>query len=188
MTNKLYVANLPPETTESALRAHFSACGGVLDVEIAADRHSGKQRGTASVTMTSPSFATAALRLNGVDFDGKPLRVSDAPIRAGTREVANVRIVQQFRERTNMTYELECAGVPLTIKMFPQEDERWRFEATGKSAPDAAEPVVLTGWGATRSEALADLVRAWNEGAVVGGAAALDGEGVLTAMRDVRAV
>lgn len=185
MTNKLYVANLPPDTSESALRAHFASCGGVLDVEIAADRNSGKQRGTASVTMTSPSFATAALRLNGVLFDGKELRVSDAPIRAGTREVANVRIVQQFRERTNMTYELECAGVPLTIKMFPQEDERWRFEASGAGA---AEPVVLTGSGRTRGEALTDLVRAWNEGVGVGGGAALDGEGIMTAMRDVRAI
>lgn len=185
MTSKLYVANVPLETSEDALRTHFASCGGVLDVEIMFERNSGKSRGLACVTMTSPAYATAALeRLNGAAFEGKQLQVSDAPIRANRPAPPAVKIVQQFRERSNMAYDLSCSGVPLTLRIFP-DGERWRIEAR---ANDAAGARVVSGGGATRGDALADVVRTWNEDAASYGARPLDGEGLLSAMRDVRAV
>ena len=103
MTNKLYVANVPLDATEDALRRHFASAGGVADVEILRDRQSGRSRGLASVTMTSSSFLAAALsRLNGVAFDGAILRVSDAPVRADAEARPAVKIVLQFRERASM--------------------------------------------------------------------------------------
>ncbi|HVJ95132.1 MAG TPA: RNA-binding protein [Labilithrix sp.] len=111
MTNKLYVSNVPIDSTEAALRSHFAACGGVADVELVFDPRSGKPRGLAYVTMTSPAFASAALRqLDGAVFGGASLHVSDSPIRAGDRAAPKVKIVQQFRERANMTYDLDCEG------------------------------------------------------------------------------
>ena len=62
MTNKLYVANVPLDATEDALRRHFASAGGVADVEILRDRQSGRSRGLASVTMTS--FLTPSLASN----------------------------------------------------------------------------------------------------------------------------
>lgn len=186
MANKLYVANVPVDASEDALRRHFAACGGVCDVEIMVEPRSGKPRGLACVTMTSPAYATAALgRLDGAHFEGQTLRVSDAPIRSGKPAAPKVKIMQQFRERLNMAYDLDCNGVPLTLRIFPHERDRWRVEAR---PTDAANAVVVSGSGATRRDALADVVRAWNEGAMASRLVPLDGEGVLTAMRDVRAV
>jgi RNA recognition motif-containing protein len=185
MTNKLYVANLPPDTTEDVLRRHFSSCGGVADVEIVTDRQSGRSRGFGSVTMTSPSYAAAALKLNGSELDGNALRVSDAPVRGGAEKVvATVRILQQFRERSNMSYDLDCEGLPLTLRMFPTDEEHWRFEARSTDASD----VVVTASGPTRREALTELVRLWNEAAAALSAKPLDGDGLFKAMHDVRAI
>src|SRR5690349_18185592 len=72
--NKLYVANVPADTTEAALRSHFSACGGVLQVDLPDEHQRGKMRGLACVTMTSPAFASAArAQLDGVSFAGRVL-------------------------------------------------------------------------------------------------------------------
>ncbi len=185
MTNKLYVANLPPDTTEDVLRRHFSSCGGVADVEIVTDRQSGRSRGFGSVTMTSPAYAAAALKLNGSDLDGNALRVSDAPVRGGAEKVvATVRILQQFREKSNMSYELDCQGLTLTLRMFPTPEDHWRFEARATDAVD----VVVTGAGATRREALDELVRLWNESAAAAATKPVDGEGLVKAMTEVRAI
>lgn len=185
MTTKLYIANLSRDATEHGLRAHFSTCGGVLDVEILTDRRSGRPLGTAWVTMTSTSFAAAAVeRLDGVPFEGQPLRVSDTPIRnqpAGPK----VKIVQQFRERNNMTYDLDCAGAPLTIRMFPTEDDGWRIEARTNDVDDA---VVAKASARTRGDALAEIARWWQAEGATRGLPALDWAAITTALVDVRAV
>lgn len=186
MTNKLYVANVPLDTTEDALRRHFAACGGVSEVEILTDHRGANPRGLARVTMTSPAYAAAAInRLDGAPFDGKSLRVSDVPIRAEKAPGPTVKVVQQFRERGNMTYDLDCSGLPLTLRIFPLEGDHWRVEAR---STDAADAVVVHGSGATRRDALGAAVRDWNDRAAATCARALDGDGLLKAMRDIRAV
>lgn len=184
---KLYVGNLAQEATEHALRAHFSSCGGVADVEILTHHRTGNPRGMAVVTMTSPSFAEAALRrLDGADFDGKPLRVSDRPIRADAGPApSKVKIAQQFRERNNMTYELDCAGAPLIVRIFPTDDDRWRIEARTSDGDGA---LVVSAAAATRREALADVARGWTEQAAAMTLPSLDWDAVTTAMSTVRAV
>ncbi len=184
---KLYVGNLAEGATEHALRTHFASCGGVADVEILTHPRTGRPRGLAVVTMTSQTFADAALRrLDGADFDGRPLRISERPIRAedGPRP-SKVKIAQQFRERTNMTYELDCAGAPLIVRVFPTDDDRWRIEARTSDRDDAT---VITGAAATRREALADVARGWREHTASMALPVLDWDAVTTAMSDVRAV
>jgi hypothetical protein len=182
MTNTLYVANVPFGTTEEALRRHFASCGGVADVELGSER--GRHpRGLARVTMTSPAYAAAAVgALDRASFEGNVLRVSEAPIDAES-SAPKVRIVQQFRERTNMTYDLDCAGVPLTIRVFAIEDGTWRLEARSTEAADA---VVVTASAATRRDALDAVLRQWNDRAP--SLTSIDNGGVLRAMSDVRAI
>ena len=179
MSNKLYVANLPFDTTEDALRRHFATCGGVLDVELAPE-HKKSQRGCARVTMTSPAYAAAAIAsLDRVAFEGKLLRVSDSPL---PKEPAPaVKVVQQFRERDNMTYDLDCAGLPLTVRIFPIEGDQWRVEARSK---DAADAVVKIASAATRREAVDAAVRDWNTSVVTD----VDTDALLRAMSDVKAI
>lgn len=187
MSTKLYVGNLSPEATEHGLRAHFSTAGGVADVEILTERRSGRPKGLAWVTMTSPAFATAAVdRLDGATFDGRPLRVSNTPLRdANKAEASRVKITQQFRERGNMTYELDCAGAPLSVRVFPDEGERWRVEARTNEATGAA---VIAATGTTRRAALDDVARSWAEQAASLCLPALDWGAIATALSTVRAV
>src|SRR5215213_3842849 len=79
MQTKLYVGNLSDLVTVDALRRRFGQCGTVADVHLAVDRTSGRMRGYAFVTMASVADAQSAKsQLNGVMFEEKPLRVSDA--------------------------------------------------------------------------------------------------------------
>lgn len=186
MTNKLYVANLSPDTTEDELRAHFATCGGVLDVELLLDRRTNASRGLARVTMTTSAFAANALsRLNSAQLRGKTLVVSET--REPATPTAKVKIAQQFRERDNMAYDLDCEGAPLTIRIYPMPDGSWRIEAR---ATDAAEAVVISSCGTNRSDVLVDVVRAWNREASGPSSPLrrLDDAAVMQAMRDVRAV
>ncbi len=186
MTNMVYVANLPFETTEDALRVHFSTCGGVLDVQLGSARRT-KARGVARVTMTSRGYADAAVeKLDRASFEGKELRVSHSPIHEEDRSRSAVRILQQFRERENMAYDLDCAGMPVTVRIFPIDDGRWRIEA---SSADAAVGVAVSAAGATRRDALGEVARAWNECVVSSGRGRpIDAECLLRAMADVRAI
>jgi RNA recognition motif-containing protein len=90
MNNKLFVGNLSFNTTENALQDAFAAHGTVLEANIMMDRMSGRSRGFAFVTMSSPEEAERAIQgLNGQQIDGRALTVNiarpkeDRPPRSG---------------------------------------------------------------------------------------------------------
>jgi len=186
MSMKLYVANVSEDTTEEALRSHFATCGGVLSVDLASENTRGKAKGQACVTMTNEHFAQVAQqKLDGVSFGGRILRVSDTPIPATAKARPKATIVHQFRERTNVTYELDCEGSPLIIRMFPLDRDQWRLEAR---ATDAADADVVQASSATRSRALDEVLREWNERASSAARHLLDSPAVVRALQNVRAV
>ena len=80
MAKRLYVGNIPYQTTEAQLRTLFEQDGGqVSDVKIVLDRETGRPRGFAFVEMTTDAQATAAVEaLHGKPFGGRPLTVSEA--------------------------------------------------------------------------------------------------------------
>ena len=80
MSKRLYVGNIPYQTTEAQLRTLFEQDGAQVDeVKIVMDRETGRPRGFAFVEMASDAQATAAVEaLNGKAFGGRPLTVSEA--------------------------------------------------------------------------------------------------------------
>jgi RNA recognition motif-containing protein len=81
---KLYVGNLPFSTTEDELRSAFASHGGVSSVSVIMDRETGRPRGFAFVEMDEASGAQAAIRaLDGTDFGGRNIKVSEAQDRRG---------------------------------------------------------------------------------------------------------
>ena len=76
MSQKLYVGNLPFETTEDILRELFSTICSVEDVKVIMDRDTGKSRGFAFVTVDNGDKAIN--NLNDKDLGGRSLRVSIA--------------------------------------------------------------------------------------------------------------
>lgn len=79
METKLYVGNLPFSTTENELKDHFSQAGEVSEVAIIKDRRSGRSKGFAFVTMSSPEQVETAIQmLNEQELGGRALKVSIA--------------------------------------------------------------------------------------------------------------
>ena len=79
MGKKLYVGNLPFSATEQALNAKFAAMGDVDSAKIIMDRDTGRSKGFGFVEMADDSAADSAINsLNGADFDGRAMIVSEA--------------------------------------------------------------------------------------------------------------
>ena len=79
MSTKLYVGNLPYETTETDLQALFEKAGQVASVNVMRDRDTGRGRGFAFVEMTSAAEADAAIsQLDRQPYAGRNLTVNHA--------------------------------------------------------------------------------------------------------------
>ena len=79
MGTKLYVGNLPFNTTENELQELFSQAGAVQEVTLMQDKFTGKSRGFAFVTMGSEQDAQNAIsKFNGQTIEGRPLTVNEA--------------------------------------------------------------------------------------------------------------
>jgi RNA recognition motif-containing protein len=80
---KIYVGNLPFDTTEESVRALFSTHGTVERLSLMTDRETGRPRGFGFVEMANADASRAIQALNGQDFSGRPLRVNEAQERNG---------------------------------------------------------------------------------------------------------
>ena len=79
MSNKLFVGNLSFNTTENDLQDAFAAHGTVLETNLMVDKMSGRPRGFAFVTMSTPEEAQKAIEaMNGASIDGRALTVNIA--------------------------------------------------------------------------------------------------------------
>jgi RNA recognition motif-containing protein len=81
---KLYVGNLPFTATDEAVNALFSKHGTVEKVSLISDRDTGRPRGFGFVEMSSDDASRATQALNGTDFEGRSLKVSEAQERERT--------------------------------------------------------------------------------------------------------
>ena len=79
MNNRLYIGNLSFDTNAESVRSAFAALGQVADVYLVTDRATGRSRGFAFVTMSTPEEAARAIQeMDGRMLDGRPLRVNEA--------------------------------------------------------------------------------------------------------------
>jgi hypothetical protein len=79
MSTKLYVGNLPYQTTEADLQTLFEPIGPVDTINVVKDRATGQARGFAFVEMSTPEGASRAIsELDRRDFGGRSLTVNEA--------------------------------------------------------------------------------------------------------------
>jgi len=79
MSTKLYVGNLPYETSESDLQALCEGAGAVNTINIVRDRATGQPRGFAFVEMNDVDGARRAItELDRHEFGGRSLTVNEA--------------------------------------------------------------------------------------------------------------
>jgi RNA recognition motif-containing protein len=79
MARKLYVGNLPYDTTEQDLQTLFASAGTVDTVNVMRDMSTGRARGFGFVEMGTDEEAQQAIALlNEKDFGGRSLTVNEA--------------------------------------------------------------------------------------------------------------
>ena len=76
---KLYVGNLPFQTTEADLTNMFEPHGTIASVKIITDRDTGRSKGFAFVEMSDDEAGEKAIAaLNSQQFGGRSLTVNEA--------------------------------------------------------------------------------------------------------------
>jgi RNA recognition motif-containing protein len=78
MSKKIYVGNLPFETTEEQVSEMFAQYGKVDSIAMITDRDSGRFRGFGFVEMEDSAANAAIKALNDTELDGRMLRVNEA--------------------------------------------------------------------------------------------------------------
>lgn len=95
MSIKLYVGNLPYQTTEQELTEHFGQVGQVNQVQFIMDKMTGRPRGFGFVVMENKEEGEEAIRkFNGSEYGGRKLTVNEArPLerRQPQRDTASAR-------------------------------------------------------------------------------------------------
>jgi RNA recognition motif-containing protein len=75
LVSKLYVGNLPFQTSEDELKTFFEKFGPVASVRIIQDRDTGRSRGFGFVEMAN---SDSALSANGTSINGRSITVTPA--------------------------------------------------------------------------------------------------------------
>ena len=78
MAKKLYVGNLPYKVSDGDLMKMFEPHGSVQSAQVIMDRDTGRSKGFGFVEMSNADAARAMQALNGMDFEGRALKVNEA--------------------------------------------------------------------------------------------------------------
>lgn len=79
MAKKLYVGNLPYTIDDQSLHSKFAQYGEVQSAKVITDRETGRSKGFGFVEMSNDNDADTAIeKLNGADFNGRAVNVSEA--------------------------------------------------------------------------------------------------------------
>jgi len=76
---KLFIGNLSFDTTDDSLKTAFAEHGNVVSARVITDRETGRSRGFGFVEFETADEAAAAMKaMDGVNVDGREVRVSEA--------------------------------------------------------------------------------------------------------------
>jgi len=79
MSQKIYVGNLGYSISNESLSTKFSQFGTVSSAKVIMDKDTNRSKGFGFVEMSSSSEAANAIQaLNGTEFDGRQMNVTEA--------------------------------------------------------------------------------------------------------------
>ncbi len=103
-----------------------------------------------------------------------------------------LRIVNQFRSKRGMAYDLKCEGVRLALHMTPRasadDPAEWCVEARGNRAGTAADAALVVEWGNTRGDALRAIGVAWSNAIATKELRVFDWDAVAKVLDSVKAL
>ena len=86
MSSRLFIGNLDFSAQEDELREMFAPFGAIASLSVVLDRETGRARGFGFVEFKQSADAQSAIvALDGKDFRGRSLRVSEARERTDSR-------------------------------------------------------------------------------------------------------
>ncbi|HEX6483738.1 MAG TPA: RNA-binding protein [Ktedonobacteraceae bacterium] len=101
---RLYVGNLPYQTTGEDLLDLFQQIGQVTDATVITDRETGRSKGFGFVEMSNDQEAQSAIeRLNGTFLGNRTITVNEAR----ERQASGSRGFQGRERRSNTSYRSE---------------------------------------------------------------------------------
>ena len=134
MSTKLYVGNLPFQTSSGDLEQLFVGHGTVESVNIITDRDTGRSRGFGFVEMASQAEAEEAIKqLNGKEVDGRSLTVNAARPREEGGRTSGPRTGNGRQDITS------AGNLPRLLKRKPRH-----LHCRGSFVPCALSIQVLT--------------------------------------------
>ena len=74
-TKTIFVGQLSWNVDNDWLAQEFAECGEVVDARVQTDRNTGRSRGFAYVTFATEEAFEAALKFNGKEIDGRPVKI-----------------------------------------------------------------------------------------------------------------
>lgn len=100
MPVRLFVGNIPYDTTDEQLREHFAEVGPLSFVHIPKDRETGRSRGFAFIEFIEAAQAEEAIRrFNTQPFRGRPLALNQARSRDEAPPPRSASGAPQMRSR-----------------------------------------------------------------------------------------
>ena len=78
MSQRIYIGNLPYSSSEEEVEQLFGQYGEVISCALPTDRETGRPRGFGFIEMSNEDAAKAIQALDGTDFGGRNLAVSEA--------------------------------------------------------------------------------------------------------------
>jgi RNA recognition motif-containing protein len=79
MGKRIFVGNLPFSATDQVLSDTFAQYGAVASAKIIMDRNTGRSKGFGFVEMSTDTDAVTAIeKLNGAEYEGRTITVSEA--------------------------------------------------------------------------------------------------------------
>ncbi|HXK58430.1 MAG TPA: RNA-binding protein [Acidobacteriota bacterium] len=133
MSVRLFVGNLPYDTTEAELREYLSPAGTLSSVYLPVNRETGKPRGFAFVEFTESGQAEEAIRrYNNQPFKGRNLSISEARARE-SRPPEDGRRFGPPREMRAPAGPASFDRSPRVDRMPPLEMEQTRSGRAGRA-------------------------------------------------------
>jgi len=96
---KVFIGNLPFQTTESDLTNTFAQYGPVQSVQIITDRETGRSKGFGFIVMEEQAADAAIAEISGSVVDGRILTVNEAKSTFRTNSRANGLDGARVRDR-----------------------------------------------------------------------------------------
>ncbi len=75
---KLYIGNLPYRLRKQQFIDFFADCGDITDACIIKDKNTNRSKGFGFITFANESDMQSALSLDGVELEGRPLKINFA--------------------------------------------------------------------------------------------------------------